>query len=449
MGTSSSFPVIPSGLLQVLPDIDTRSAITLGSVIGALFFLSFCISGSIVALFTLGEKERNLLKTKPHPAARRIVILLEEPQQVYATLLLSGLFVNVSILLLLPYFLGHFLRFQHLVQPYSWLLQGAIMALSIVFFALVLPKVWAAQNRLRFAYRFSILVEALHRVLRPFSRAAVRLADAIGKRAGSQRSVTIRREDLDAAIDIQSPAQATAEQKNILKGIIKFGNLAVRQVMRSRLDVSGVDYDSSFGDLLRRVEELHYSRLPVFRKTMDHVAGILYTKDLLPHLGEPATFDWRPLIRMPFFVPETKLLEDLLLEFQQRRTHFAVVVDEFGGTSGIVTMEDILEEVIGDIRDEFDEEESPNRMLDDGNYLLEGKTLLQDLCKLVGIPIGTFDTVRGDSETVAGLLLEKCGTFPPVNMTLRIGDLDFTVLEADDSRIRTVKVTCKKKENTT
>ena len=231
-----------------------------------------------------------------------------------------------------------------------------------------------------------------------------------------------------------------------MKGIVKFGNISVKQIMRSRLDVCGVDYQSHFGEVIKRVEELHYSRLPVmYKNSLDEVAGIINTKDLIPFLHEGDDFDWHKLMRQPYFVPEAKLIEDLLKEFQQQRIHFAVVVDEFGGTSGIVTMEDILEEVIGDIKDEFDDEESGNRKLDDHNYIFEGKTMIHDMCKTMKMPMDTFDDVRGESESLAGLVLELAGEFPAVNATVNAGDFDFTVLQADNNRILQVKVTIQPK----
>jgi CBS domain containing-hemolysin-like protein len=213
--------------------------------------------------------------------------------------------------------------------------------------------------------------------------------------------------------------------------------------MRSRLDVNGIEYNSSFGDLTRRVEELHYSRLPVYKGSLDEVVGIINTKDLISFLHEAENYDWRPLMRQPYFVPESKLIEDLLRDFQQKRIHFAVVVDEFGGTCGIVTMEDILEEVIGDIKDEFDDEESGNRKLDNNNYLFEGKTMLHDMCKTMQLPMDTFDRVRGDSESLAGLVLELAGEFPVVNSVIPCGDFEFVVMQTDNNRIQLVKVTIK------
>ncbi|MFN4837826.1 MAG: transporter associated domain-containing protein, partial [Bacteroidota bacterium] len=214
----------------------------------------------------------------------------------------------------------------------------------------------------------------------------------------------------------------------------------VKQIMRSRLDVSGVDYQLSFPALLQRVQELHYSRLPVYKGSLDEVVGILYTKDLLPYLGAPANFDWHRLLRAPYFVPEPKLIEDLLKTFQQRRIHFAVVVDEFGGTSGIVTMEDILEEVIGDIRDEFDEEETTGQQVDDHTYIFEGKTLLTDLCRALSIPTDTFDEVKGESDSLAGLLLERVGALPAKEQIIVFGDFEFKVLELEQNRIQRVQV---------
>lgn len=210
--------------------------------------------------------------------------------------------------------------------------------------------------------------------------------------------------------------------------------------MRSRLEVNGVDHRSSFADVTKKVQDLHYSRLPVYRGSLDEVVGILNTKDLISHLHESDGFDWRQLMRQPFFVPESKLIADLLRDFQAKHVHFAVVVDEFGGTSGIVTLEDVMEEVIGDIRDEFDEEESRNRKLDDKNYLFEGKTMIHDMCKTMRLPMDTFDKVKGDSESVGGLVLELAGEFPKINDVIVSGKFNFEVLEADKNRIQLVKI---------
>lgn len=409
----------------------------------ALLGLTFVISGAEVALFSLNSKDINMLKTKQHAAAKRITSLLEEPKEVYASLLIAGTFINICIIILANYLIDQYFQFE---GWYAWmeiLSKAVAIMFVVVFFGRLLPKVYATQNNLRFAYDFSLVIEGLHLVLRRISKWIVSLADGIGKRLGANKSEALSIQELDEAIDIKSDEEASLEEKNIMKGIVKFGNISVKQIMRSRLDVSGVEYGISFAELIKYVADLHYSRLLVYKGNLDEVAGIIHTKDLIAYLNETPDFDWHPLLRHPYFVPESKLIEDLLKDFQQKRIHFAVVVDEFGGTSGIVTMEDILEEVIGEIKDEFDEEESSNNKLDDSNYIFEGKTMLHDMCKIMRLPMDTFDKVRGDSESLAGLVLELAGEFPAQNSVISSGDFDFTVMETENNRIRQVKVTVK------
>ena len=243
--------------------------------------------------------------------------------------------------------------------------------------------------------------------------------------------------------DITNQSDATEEEKNIIKGIAKFGNITVKQIMQTRLDVSGVEFNLNFAQLKNKIEELHYSRLPVFKGNLDEITGMIHTKDVLPYLHEQDSFDWHRLVRTPYFVHEQKLIEDLLREFQSKRIHFAVVVDEFGGTSGIVTLEDILEEIIGEIKDEFDDEETGNKKLDEHTYVFEGRTMINDVCKIMGMPKDTFDEVRGDSDSLAGLILEIAGYIPQSDDVIHSGDFEFTIMEANRSRINKVKVTIK------
>lgn len=423
--------------------INTQGTTFLAVSLGILLLLTFTISGAEVALFSLNNKDVNMLKTKQHSSAKRIVTLLEESKEVYASLLIAGTFVNISIIVLANYLLTQLISFGKIGTIVEVLIKVVTIAFVLIFFGKILPKVWATQHNLRFAYGSSFVVEALHLLLRRISKWIVSLADGIGKRVGAERTDAMSMQELDEAIDIKTDEEASPEEKNIMKGIVKFGNISVKQVMKSRLDVSGIDYNSSFGDLIKRVEELHYSRLPVYTGSLDEVAGIINTKDLIAHLNEADDYDWHSLMRQPYFVPEPKLIEDLLKDFQQKRIHFAIVVDEFGGTSGIVTMEDILEEVIGEIKDEFDEEESGNRKIDDNNYIFEGKTMIHDICKIMHLPMDTFDGVRGESESLAGLVLELAGEFPVVNSVTPSGDFEFTVLQADNNRIQQVKVSIK------
>ena len=411
-----------------------------------LLLLAFTISGAEVALFSLTNKDVNILKTKQHSAAKRIISLLEEPKEVYASLLISGTFINICIAILTNFLIGQFISFGNMPASIEMLLKVLIIAFVLLFFCEVLPKIWATQNNLRFAYGSSLAIEAIHLLLRRISRWVVTLADSIGKRLGANKSEALSIRELDEAIDIKTDEEASPAEKSIMKGIVKFGNISVRQIMRSRLDVSGIEYNASFGELNRKIEELHYSRLPVYKDSLDTVTGIINTKDLVPFLDQDEHFDWHPLMRTPYFVPESKLIEDLLKDFQTRRIHFAIVVDEFGGTSGIVTMEDILEEVIGEIRDEFDEEESGNRKVDDNTYIFEGKTMIHDICRMMKLPMDTFDKVRGESESVGGLVLELAGEFPGINTEIPCGDFIFTVLEVDSNRVKSVKVTMKTPE---
>jgi putative hemolysin len=432
---------------------DPQGITLLVILLAVLLLLTFTISGAEVAIFSLNEKDINVLKTKQHPAARRIINFLEEPKEVFASLLIASTFLNICIIVLTGFLINQYMPYGTLLlfgtgfgsYLVELLLRVIIIGFILIFAGQILPKVWATQNNLRFAYGSAVVVEAVHLVFRRISKWVVSLADGIGKKMGANKSEALNMQELDEAIDIKTDEEASLEEKNIMKGIVKFGTISVKQIMRSRLEVNGVNYNSSFSDLVRKIENLHYSRLPVYKDNMDEVTGIINTKDLIPFLQEGDSFNWHPLMRQPYFVPESKLIADLLRDFQSRRVHFAVVVDEFGGTSGIVTMEDIMEEVIGDIRDEFDEEESHNQKLDDSNYIFEGKTMIHDMCKTMRLPMDTFDRVRGESESVGGLVLELAGEFPKVNDVINSGDFDFTVLESDNIRLRMVKVTVNKK----
>ncbi len=419
---------------------NTQGITLLVVVILFLLLVSFFLSGSEVAFFSLSYRDINMLKTKQDAGWKRIVNLLEEPKLLLGSLLIANSLVNMAIIILSNFLIDELLPIKSHFWIVDFLIKIILVTSFLVLFGEVLPKVWATQNNLRFAYNASYIVEIIHYLFKRISAWLVSLSDGVEKFLGARAS-SYNLDNLDRDIDISTNSDASEEEKNILKGIVKFGNITVRQIMRTRLDVSGVNYNVDFNELIRRVEELHYSRLPVYKENLDEVVGIIHTKDLVLYLNEDAAFNWHQLLRQPYFVHEQKLIEDLLKEFQSRRTHFAVVVDEFGGTSGIVTMEDVLEEIIGDIKDEFDEEESGNKKLDDQNFVFEGKTMMNDACKMMGLPVDTFDRVRGDSDSLAGLVLELAGEFPKVNDVINSGDFDFTVLELDRNRIKKVKIT--------
>ncbi len=427
-----------------------QSAVFLVVLLLLLLVLSFITSGAEVALFSLQSRDVNVLKTKQHASARRIINLLEERKAVYASLLMASTFFNISIIILSNFLLSPVLQFGvvHFIVPIDldFLIKVILIAFVIVLVVRILPKVWATQNYLRFAYSTSAVVEALHLLFRRISVYMVALADSIGERSGANQVQTASLRDLDEAIEINDQS-TSLEEKNILKGIVKFGAISVKQVMRFRLEVSGIDYSTALPDVIKKVEELHYSRLPIYKTNLDEIVGVLNTRDLLPHLSD-TDFDWHTLIRPPYFVPESKLIRDLLKEFQTRHIHFAIVVDEFGGTSGIVTMEDIVEEIIGDIRDEFDEEELSVQQLDTNTYVADAKILLHDLCRAMRLPVDTFDAVRGESDSLAGLVLELAGAFPARDEMVRAGDFGFTVLEVVKNRIASVKITIDRNEET-
>lgn len=423
--------------LSQLIFITTETGTALGLLLLLLLFISFCASGAEVAFFSLSYKDINHLKTKTQPSNRRIVTLLETPKILLGVLLIANSFANIGIIFLSNHLLDQFLSIANVwLQLTTKIL---IVAAFILLFGEILPKTFAAQNNIRFAKDVGIIVEGLYLLFNRLSVVLVGFSDSIEKKMG-QRTAAASIEELNHAIDLTSEEDATEKERNILKGILKFGNITVKQVMKARLDVSGLEFKSNFAAIKHQVEELHYSRLPVYHVSLDEVKGIIHTKDLLPYLHEPDDFDWHQLMRPAHFVHEQKLIEDLMQEFQAKRVHFAVVVDEFGGTSGIITMEDILEEIIGEITDEFDDEESGNKKLDDLNYIFEGKTMLNDVCRIMNLSPDTFDEVKGESDSLAGLILEVAGEIPTVNKVINVGDFDFTIMEVAKNRIQKIKV---------
>ncbi len=425
--------------------ITPAAATVLIFLVVLLFLLSFLLSGSEVAFFSLTFKDINMLRTKKQPAYRRIVNLLDHPKTLLASMLISNSFVNIGIILISNILIDGWIDVLHLGFWPVFLIKAGSVTFLLLLFGEVLPKVWATHHKIWFAATASLIIEIFSSIFYRFSKRMVRFSDRVESKFSSENSSTMDRSHLDYAIDLLPEHEATSEEKSILKGIRKFGNTTVKQVMRTRLDVSGIDITFSFADTMKKIEELHYSRLPVYRNNLDEVVGMLHTKDILPFINEPGEFDWHTLLRQPYFVHVQKLIEDLLQEFRNRHIHFAIVVDEFGGTSGIVTLEDVMEEIIGEIKDEFDDEESGNKKIDDHNYIFEGKTMINDVCKAMELPTDTFDGIRGESDSLAGLVLEIAGEFPQINEELQNGDFTFIPLGISKNRIEKVKITVKPK----
>lgn len=405
-----------------------------------LFLFSFIISGSEVAFFSFSNKDINILKKRKNPSFRRVVQLLENPKTLSATMLIANSFVNIGIIIISNLLLDNWIQTLTLTWILGFLLKVGLVSVSLLLFAVILPKIWATHHKLWFATSFSLIVEILDSLFYRLSKKFILYSDNIERKISPEKQKGRNQSNLDNAIDLLPENEATIEEKLILKGIRKFGDTAVKQVMRTRLDVSGIDSKLSLSEIVKLSEDLHYSRLPVFNGNLDEIIGVLHIKDLLPFLNEDNNFDWHPLIRQPFFVHEQKLIEDLLQEFRSKRTHFAIVVDEFGGTSGIVTLEDILEEIIGEIKDEFDDEESINKKIDDFTFILEGKTMINDVCKMLNLSIDTFDEVRGESDSLAGLILEIAGAFPQIDEPLVFKSFTFYAMEINKNRIDKVKI---------
>jgi putative hemolysin len=411
-------------------------------VLFILLFLSFVLAGSEVAFFSLTYKDINLLKAKQQPAYKRIVDLLEEPKILLASLLIANSFINICIIIISNKLIDDMFNFEQFDAAWvEFLIKVVAVSFLLLLFGEVMPKVLATQNNVRFAKDFGGIVRGVSLAVHGLSKWMVKYSDIIERKLANRANGAYSLEELDHAIDLTTQNTASENEKNILKGIVKFGNITVKQIMKTRVDVHGIDENTSFGELVTAVKDLQYSRLPVYKDDLDNVLGIVQTKDLVPFLHEPDDYHWQALVRPPYFVHEQKFIEDLLKEFQAKRIHFAVVVDEFGGTSGIVTLEDILEEVIGEIKDEFDEEETGYRKLDENNYIFEGRIMINDVCKIIGLPAETFDGIKGESDSLAGLVLELAGEIPLAGKVLVSGDFEFGVLEVEKNRIQRVKVT--------
>jgi gliding motility-associated protein GldE len=397
-----------------------------------------------MAYFSLTLKDINMLKTRQQPSYKRIVTLLENPKSLMASLLIANTFVNIGIILISNLLLDQWITTLNLHFVINFLLKIIIISLVLILFCEVLPKVWAAHHKIWFASTASMVVDVFNSMLSGISLQLVGLDSSI-ERAFKSGNEIKDDSQLDDAIDLLPDNKASSEEKQILKGIRKFSNTTVKQTMRPRLDVTGIDASVPFTTVLEKVKDYSYSRLPVYKSNLDEIVGILHTKDLLSHLNDKE-IDWHPLMRPVFYVHEQKLIEDLLQDFRNKRIHMAVVVDEFGGTSGIITLEDIMEEIIGDIQDEFDDEQSGNKKIDDYNYIFEGKTMINDLCRVLKIPTHTFDLLRGESDSLAGLILEIAGEFPTINQQFETNNYIFTVLEINKNRIAKVKLTLKQKQ---
>ena len=402
-----------------------------------LLFASGFVSASEIAFFSLSPNDLSEIEEEEHPSDKRIMSLLKDSERLLATILISNNFVNVTIIMLCNFFFAQVVDFGGSVIV-EFLVITVILTFLLLLFGEIMPKIYSAQHTLRFTRFAAPVLALLEKVFRPLSSLLVRSTFIVNK-CVSKKNYNISVDDLSQALELTDKSEIS-EESNILEGIIRFGGETAKEVMTSRLDMVDLDVTATFTEVLDCVVENGYSRVPVYEDSQDNIKGILYIKDLLPHLKKDDTFKWQSLIRPAYFVPETKMIDDLLRDFQANKIHIAIVVDEFGGTSGIVTMEDIIEEIVGEINDEYDEEEHSYVKINDHTYVFEAKTQLSDFYKILHIDTDAFEDVEGDADTLAGLLLEIKGDFPKLHEQLEYGDFLFEVLEMDARRILTVKV---------
>ena len=402
-----------------------------------LLFASGFVSASEIAFFSLSPTDLSEIEEEEHTSDRRIMDLLQDSERLLATILISNNFVNVTIIMLCNFFFAEVVDFGDSVIV-EFLVITVILTFLLLLFGEIMPKIYSAQHTLRFCRFAAPIITVLKKVFSPLSGLLVRSTVIVNK-CVAKRNYNISVDDLSQALELTDKTEIS-EESNILEGIIRFGGETAKEVMTPRLDMVDLDINSTFKEVLDCVVENGYSRVPVYEDSRDNIKGVLYIKDLLPHLKKGADFKWQNLIRSAYFVPETKMIDDLLRDFQANKIHIAIVVDEFGGTSGIVTMEDIIEEIVGEINDEYDEEERSYVKINDHTYVFEAKTLLSDFYKILKIDADVFEDIEGDADTLAGLLLEIKGEFPKLHEKLKYEHYQFEVLEMDARRILKVKV---------
>ena len=403
----------------------------------ALLFVSGFASGSEIAFFSLTPNDENELEEEKSASDGKIIALRNDSERTLATILITNNLVNVTIIMLLNYFFARVVDFGNAVWL-QFLCITVLLTFLLLLFGEIIPKIYTRQQPLRFCRRVVSGIMFCRKLFYPFATILIKSGVLAGKVVQKDNHV-LSVDDLEQALELTDKNDIKEEQ-HMLEGIVRFGDETAKEIMTSRQDVVDLDFRSSFSEVLKCIVDNNYSRIPIYQDNSDNIRGILYIKDLLPHLGKPATFRWQSLIRPPYFVPETKKIDDLLREFQSNRVHIAIVVDEFGGTSGIVTLEDVLEEIVGEINDEYDEDEHNYVRINSNTFVFEGKTLLSDFYRILKIDDDFFVDVEGDADTVAGLLLEIKGDFPQLHERIDYRHFTFEILELEERRISKVKV---------
>lgn len=413
------------------------SAIVSACVALVLLLCSAFASGSEIAFFSLTRENLDDMKGSKHAKDKRVIELLKEPERLLATILIVNDFVNVGVVMLLNFFFMEVLEFPAGSEWLEFLLMTVLLTFLLLLFGEVMPKIYSKSNVVKFARFTSGAFTLLSHLLSPFSKLLVR-SSAFTQRVVSKKNRMLSVDELEQALELTDKKEI-GEQKNMLEGIIRFGDETVKNIMTSRLDMVMLDIRAPYSEVLKCAAENAYSRIPVYGKAQDDIRGVLYIKDLIPHLNRGSNFRWQSLIRQPFFVPETKKIDDLLCDFQTVKVHMAVVVDEFGGVSGLITLEDIVEEIVGEINDEFDEPDTSYEKLDDYTYLFEGRTSLSDFYKITSLDGEGFEEFVGEADTLAGMLLEIKGEFPQLREVIECNGVSFEVMQKDKHRIVKIK----------
>jgi putative hemolysin len=422
---------------NVLATIDTNLFF---GIIAIAFFL-FCsamVSAAEVALFSLTQQDLNTLSEEDSSKANLISKLLQRPKKLLATILVANNFSHIGVVIVFS-FVGNDI-FSAIESPVlKFVVEVILITFLILLFGEVLPKIYASRNNIQFSKFVANPLSILDKLLSPISFPMRAVSVYLHEKLGRQKS-NISVDQLSQALGLTSTEDTTSEEQKILEGIVSFGNTDTKQVMSPRIDIFAIEMEETFGEIYEKIVEKGYSRIPVYRDSIDHIEGVLFVKDLIPHINKKE-FEWIKLIREPFFVPENKKLDDLLKEFQSKKSHLAIVVDEYGGTSGLVSLEDIIEEIVGDISDEFDDENLNYSQIDDKNFLFEGKINLKDFYRIVDVDEEIFEISKGEAETLAGFILEILGNFPKKGQKIHFKNVHFTIEAVDKKRIKQLKVT--------
>lgn len=420
-----------------LTTIDTD--LLFGSIAIVLFlFCSAMVSAAEIALFSLTPKDLKTLFEEDTVKANLVSKLLQRPKKLLATILIANNFSHIGVVIIFS-FIGNTI-FSAIHSPIlKFTVEVILVTFLILLFGEVLPKVYASRNNIKFSKFIANPISLLDKILSPISMPMRSITIYLHDKLGKQKS-KISVDQLSQALELTSSEDTTSVEQKILEGIVSFGNTDTKQVMSPRIDVFALEIEETFAEIYPKIIEKEYSRIPVYRESIDHIEGILFVKDLIPHINKKE-FDWNKLIREPFFVPENKKLDDLLKDFQRMKSHLAVVVDEYGGTSGLVSLEDVIEEIVGDISDEFDDENLNYSQIDDKNFLFEGKINLKDFYRIVDVDEENFENEKGEAETLAGFILEILGNFPKKGQKIHFSNVHFTIEAVDKKRIKQLKVT--------